>query len=535
MNETPFSDLANLCERLRNTPKRNEKVALIAEFLLKIRPEEIGAAVLLIIGYIFPESVSKPLEVSAATIRKVLEKGRQTSLIHKPLSILQVQRTFDGIASATGSGSRHSKERLLEGLLGQASEVESRYILKNTFGEMQIGVVEGVMIEAIAKAAEVDVELVRRANMVLGDLGKVADIALTHGMTGLQDVRLVLFRPLKPMLAEKASDLSQVFREHGGTTALEYKLDGARVQIHKTGDQIRIFSRRLTEATGSLPEIVQLVRDRVNAREALIEGEVVAMGRNQRPLPFQELMRRFKRIHAIKEAVKETPLRLYIFDVLYIDGSSLLDTPYEKRWTILSSMVDPELLAERIVTDDPKCAEAFLEKAMAAGHEGLMAKALQSDYAPGVRGKKWFKIKPADSLDLAIVAADWGYGRRSQWLSDYYLAVLDPETGYFLRVGKTFKGLTDEEFEEMTRRLLSLKVSETKHTVQVRPEVVVEVEFGEVQKSPSNESGVALRFARITRIRTDKGPRDICTLEQIKKKYEDQFRYKASRGNTATD
>ncbi len=338
-----------------------------------------------------------------------------------------------------------------------------------------------------------------------------------------------LFIPLKPMLAATSYDIKEVLQEHGGRTAFEYKFDGARIQIHRLGGEVRIYSRRMTEVTTSLPDIVDLIRDRIASREVILEGEAVAVGAGDRPLPFQELMRRFKRTHDVEEMVKRIPMRLHIFDILYLDGRPLIDEPYLERWRILEGVCPRELLAERLVTGDPLEAEAFLRKALEEGHEGLMAKRLESTYTPGVRGKGWFKIKPAETLDLVLAAADWGHGRRTGWLSNYHLAARSGDE--YLIVGKTFKGLTDEEFEWMTRRLLELKVGETHHTVYVRPEVVVEVDYNEIQRSPHYRSGFALRFARIKRIREDKRPEEADTMEKVKELYERQFKYKAKAGS----
>jgi DNA ligase-1 len=273
---------------------------------------------------------------------------------------------------------------------------------------------------------------------------------------------------------------------------------------------------------------VQLANERIRSEEFLVEGEVVATGRKEKPLPFQDLMRRFRRVHDIETMVKEIPLKLFLFDVIYLDGKLLIDTPYKERWAILEEIVDSDLLAKRIVTRDLREAKKLVDASVQAGHEGLMAKDLQSTYTPGVRGKKWFKIKPAETLDLVIVAAEWGSGRRRGWLSNYHLAVRDNHTGEYLMVGKTFKGLTDEEFTAITKRLLELKTRETDYTVYVRPSLVVEVAFNEVQRSPHYKSRFALRFARITRFREDKRPEDADTVQRLQTLYDDQFKYKAS-------
>ncbi len=527
--ETCFLELANLCRALEKTTKRKEKIKLVSSFLRRLREEEVAPAVYLIVGKVFPDADSRVLEVGWRTIQKTMHEkgGKQVSLTEKPLTILQVYRQLEKIAAATGKGSRKRKENLVASLLSQASPTEAEYLTRIMFSEMRIGVSEGMMLEGIAAAAEVDLKLIRRSHMLLGDLGEVAVTALKKGKEGLQRVTVQLFKPIKPMLAEMSYDLAEVFAKHGGKTAFEYKFDGARVQIHKKGREVRIFSRRLTDVTASVPDITALIRNKIDVEEALLEGEVVAVGASGRPLPFQDLMRRFRRVHDVEEMVKRIPLRLFLFDIVYLNGKSLIDAPYADRWRLLSQVCEKGLLAERVVTDKVSEAEGFLKAAMKAGHEGLMAKALNSNYTPGVRGKKWFKIKPAEHLDLVIVAAEWGHGRRRGWLSNYHLAARDEETGGFLVIGKTFKGLTDAEFAELTRRLQEIKVSENEYTVQVKPRIVVEVAYNEIQKSPHYKSGFALRFARITRIRDDKGPEEADTIARIRELYEKQFEHKA--------
>src|SRR5437773_218622 len=384
---------------------------------------------------------------------------------------------------------------------------------------------EGLMLEGIADAAGVDAESVRTAHMFLGDLGMVAEIALFEGAVGLRSRGLRLLAPMKPMLAEMAEDLDEVLAEHGGQTAVEFKLDGARIQIHRKGDVVRIFSRRLSDVTDSLPEIVAIAKS-LPASEFLLEGEVVAVNADGKPLPFQDLMRRFRRVHGIAAAQEEIPLKLYLFDLLHVDGQTLIDAPYRARWESLERLVPSEYLTARRIVTHKQEIEPFLQAALVAGHEGLMAKALDSTYSVGKRGKKWFKIKPADLLDMAIVAAEWGSGRREGWLSNYWLAVRDESTGGFQMIGKTFKGLTDAEFETMTECLRGLATSEERWGFHVRPEVVVEVAYNEIQRSPHYPSGFALRFARIVRIRDDKGPDDVDTYARLKDLYKKQFERK---------
>lgn len=527
--ETRFSLLAELCGELEIVTKRRQKAELVGQFLRDLRTEEVAVAVYLVVGSVFAESSPKTLDVSWSTLRKALKREKQTPLLRRPLTILGVHRFLSKIAKASGTGSRRTKEEILRSLFTQASQMEARCISKNIFGEMQHGVGEGVMIESIAYATDVPPELVRRANMFSGDLGKVAMIAFTEGESGLRQIGIRLFRPIKPMLAEIAEEIDVVFVEQGRPTAFEYKFDGARIQIHVRGEDVRIYSRRLTQVTHSLPEIVQLVRNTIQAENAIMEGEVIAVGEEERPLPFQDLMRRFTRVRDIDTMTKEVPLRLHLFDLLYLNDESLVDTAYRERWQKLSEVAPSNLLANRIVTGDPVDVERFLEAAIRNGHEGLMVKKLDSPYTPGRRGKRWLKIKPADHLDLVIVAADWGYGRRTGWLSNYHLAARNLKTGQYDVVGKTFKGLTDEQFKWMTNRLQELKIEEGKYTVYVKPEVVVEVAYNEIQKSNKYDSGFALRFARVKRIRDDKPPREIVTLDEIERQYEKQFTYRAKK------
>jgi DNA ligase-1 len=459
----------------------------------------------------------------------LLERARLEPPQPPPLSILDVYRTFEEIAAATGSGSRQRKEGLLQGLLLRAAPVEAKYIVKDVIAEMRHGVGEGIMLEAIAQAAAVQPRLVRRANMLWGDLGEVALVALTEEEAALKQATVRLFRPLKPMLAQIAEDMAEAFERYQGRVALEYKLDGARVQIHKRDDEVKIYSRQLADVTASLPDVVEEIRSGLQANEAIVEGEAVAVDAQGHPLPFQHLMRRFRRVHDVATMVQEIPLQLHLFDLLYVDGHDLIDTPCEKRWQALEAIVGTLSLVPRLIPQTVEEGERFAEQAYRAGHEGVMAKDLTSKYTPGVRGKAWLKLKHVLSLDLVIVAADWGYGRRHGWLSNYHLAARDERTGEYLEVGKTFKGPTDEEFQEMTRRLLALERSRRGGTIFVEPRVVVEVLFNELQESSQYKSGLALRFARIARVREDKSPVEADTIQTLRQLYERQFEYKGRR------
>jgi len=483
---------------------------------------------LFLAGKPFPEADPRVLEISYATLSTAGKTMSQTLLTEdaNPLTITEVFSTLGKLAEIRGVGSKEKRLALLSSLLSRTTPLETEYLSRMLLGEMRIGVVEGVLLDAVAEASGVPRQLVRRAHMLHGDIGDVARIAMTEGSVALEKVGLRLFVPVKPMLAEMAESIPQVLAEHKEGSAFEYKLDGARIQIHRKQDQVRIFSRRLTDVTESIPEMVDYAKTKIRASEFLIEGEVVALGEGGKPVPFQDLMRRFRRVHGVEDMVEKIPLRLYLFDILQSGGKTLIDLPCTERWVILASLAPAESLAPRIVTRDPKIVEDFMQSALKEGHEGLMAKSLPSDYSPGARGKKWFKIKPADRLDVVIVAADWGSGRRVGWLSNYHLAVRDDETGEYLVVGKTFKGLTDVEFEMITKRLQELKTKESKWTVHVKPEIVVEVAHNEIQRSPRYKSGFALRFARIAKFRDDKTPEEADTIQRLRKLYEKQFENK---------
>lgn len=522
--ETPLSRLVEVVEALEATRSRLEKRGILVGFLRGLGAEEVGPAVLLLTGKVLPESDGPPLNVGWATLRKALRASGQATLLPRELTILQAHDAFRRIAWATGRDSVRTKRRILEALFAQAAEAEREVLLRALSGEMRIGAHEGVLLEALADATGADPEVVRRAHMFLGDLGETARLALTKGKGALARQRIRLFTPVRPMMAEMADDLAHVFAEHGDTTVLEYKLDGARIQVHRVDGRVRVFSRRLTEVTESLPEVVAWA-EAFGGGDLLVEGEVVAVDGQGRPLPFQDLMRRFRRVHDVEGLAEAIPLQLRLFDALVVEGKPLIDEPLVARWNALAAAVPAELLVPRLENPSLAQAGAFLEEALDAGHEGLMAKDPRSPYLPGKRGKRWLKVKPAETLDAVILAGEWGHGRRQGWLSNYHLGVRDAEGG-FAMIGKTFKGLTDAEFKAMTRRLLDLRVRETPYVVTVRPAVVVEVAYNEIQRSPHYASGFALRFARIARVRDDKSAAEVDTLERLRGLYDRQFRRK---------
>ncbi|MEM4021505.1 MAG: ATP-dependent DNA ligase [Nitrososphaerota archaeon] len=507
---------------------RKDKVAQIVRLLQELEPNEVAPAILLLIGRVMPEGDEDKLDIGAAAVYQLLEElGQTTLLAAEPLTILEVWNGLREISSLRGAGSRERKLMILRGLIARMSALEKHWFLKQLMGEMQHGVNEGLVLEAVAELTGASLEDVQRAFMLVGRIGDLVELAVRGGGDAIRSTRLQVFRPVRPMLAEMCHDLEQLLKESDKPMGFEYKFDGARVQIHVKDNEVRIFSRRLSDVTRSLPDIVQVVKE-FSSRfsEIVLDGEVVAVDEAGRPMPFQELLRRFRRLKGVEEEAERIPLKLWIFDILYLDGQELLDMPYRERRELLEKLIPEEHLAPRIISSRLEEVQSFMRRAMQEGHEGLMAKSLESPYRPGRRERLWLKIKPADTLDLVIVAADWGHGRRSGWLSNYHLAAYNPETGEFEVVGKTFKGLTDEEFEWMTKRLLELAVSDDGYTVAVRPRIVVEVAFNEIQRSPKYRSGYALRFARITRIRADKAPEEADTIQRIRELYEQQFERK---------
>ncbi len=523
-----FSEFAALCYELEKTASRLAKVAAAAEYLKRLEPDEIRHGVAFLSGRPFPVSDPRNLAIGAGALLEANGVSETPPEPSRLLTLKDVAQSFAAIAEAAGKGSRREKYVRLQELIARATAQERPVLFRLLHNELRIGLHDGLIQEAIARACGADLKSVRRAALFLSDLAEVAAIGLTRGARGLQEVDIKLFIPLLPMLSELCQDFDEIFQAHGGETALEYKYDGARIQIHKDQDCVRIWSRRLSEVTLSLPDITKIAREELAGHSFILDGEVIAVGKDGRPYPFQELMRRFKRIHGIESAATDIPLSLHLFDCLFLNGRSLIDAPYEERWSRLEAVSAGKHLTQRQIVHEKVQATAFLDQALAAGHEGLMAKALYSPYTPGNRGKLWFKIKPAETVDCVIIAADRGSGRRRGWLSNYHLAVADAAGG-FAPVGKTFKGLTDKEFTEMTTTLKELQVADDGYTVTVRPEVVVEVAYNEIQKSPQYSSGVALRFARITRIRDDKGPAQVTTLAELQSLYERQFTYKSRR------
>lgn len=572
---TNFLELCNLCEQLKKVGSKKAKVSMVADFLRKVSlPTEAGLIVHFIVGRIPPDI--PPLNVGYALVYDIIKKisnitdeqfldeynktgdiGETVETIFKknppktqklffesPLTVTEFHNILKKIGETTGENSRIKKGRLIESLLVRISPVEAKYFVKNLIGEMRHGVSEGLMEEAIAKTFNISLEKVRFAHMVAGDLGEVCKILKQKGKEGLEEISLTLFQPIKPMLADMAKNPAEAIARHGGKTSFEFKLDGIRVQIHKKDSEIKIFSRRLKDVTESFPEIVKTVANKVKAHSLIMEGEIIPVTDEGKPLPFQYIMRRYGRIRGMEETFKNIPVALYIFDLLYLNGKPLVNQPFLERRKILSDIVPGQMLTPQLITSSVNEAETFFEKAIEEGHEGLIAKQLNSIYTPGIRGKKWLKIKKVlETLDLVILAAEYGHGYRHKWLSDYYLGVKNSEDkegtistvssfadyvekfnhNKFKVVGKTFKGLTDDEIKMVTDKLKKIVLEQHGRTVIVKPEIVVEVAFSDIQKSPLYSCGYALRFARIIRIRDDKTVNEIDSIEKVKRMYKEQL------------
>jgi len=509
--------LARLVEtagRLRATTRKTEKVALLADLLRQARGREAELAALYLSGTL-PQG---RIGVGWRTLQGVHGDEPRTG---EPLALADVDRSFDAIAGEEGPGSTERRGAALRALFARADPGERRFLAELILGELRQGALDALVLDAIAKAAGLSPSVVRQAAMYSGDLGRVARAALEEGAAGLARFSLRLLSPVSPMLASPAEDVAEAL-ERMGAAAFEYKVDGARIQVHKAGDQVRVFTRHLHDATDRVPEVVEWARS-LPAREAVLEGEAIALRPDGRPQPFQATMSRFGRSKNVAAARQQVPLSFFFFDALHLeDEGPLVTLGYRERAARLARTVGPERLLPQIVTGRFDEAERFLRQSLDAGHEGLMAKSLAAPYAAGQRGFHWLKLKTARSLDLVILAAEWGSGRRRGWLSNLHLGARDPESGRFVMLGKTFKGLTDEMLRWQTEKLLSLETGRDPMTVYVRPEVVVEIAFSDLQESPRYPAGLALRFARVKRYRPDKPASEADTIQTVNEIFRQQ-------------
>jgi len=478
-----LASLVSTSSQVTATSGRLAKTRLLADLLKQARADEIALAIAYLSGTIRQAKVG----VGWATLQKAKSHVAKTP----SLQIHEVDTTLEKIATTAGKGSATEKQRLLGDLFSRATAEEQDFLLRLLTGELRQGALEGVMVEAVAKARDLPASDVRRAVMLAGNLGAVAS-------GDLSSFKVELFRPLKPMLAKTATDVDDALAELG-PASFEYKLDGIRIQVHKKGEQVRIYSRTLNDITAELPAVVD-ISTIMDMSEVILDGEAIVLSADKRPVRFQETMK------GLGSAVP------FFFDILYLDGASLLDQPYSARTKLLPEAHRPP----HIVTADASAAQSFFDAAIAAGQEGLMAKGLESTYEAGRRGGAWFKIKKANTLDLVVLAAEWGHGRRHGKLSNLHLGARDPNGG-FVMLGKTFKGLTDELLEWQTKRLLELETRREGIVVHVRPELVVEIAFNGLQDSPHYPGGLALRFARVIRYRDDKKPDEADTIDTVRR------------------
>jgi DNA ligase-1 len=502
-----LAELAETSRRVASTSRRSEKIDALTQCLRRLTPQEIEVAVAFLSG----GTRQNKLGVGPGVI---MAARSALAALSPTLNLGDVDRALEQIARTSGPGSITARRQLLAELLARATAREQELLVRLLLGELRQGALEGLMLEAIAQAAQLPLSEVRRAAMVAGGLTPVARAALTEGSLGLRRFSLQLFRPVLPMLAQPAQDVEDALKQLG-TAALEWKLDGARVQLHKSGDEVRVYSRGLNDVSAAVPELVKAVQA-LRASALILDGETIALQRDGRPRPFQVTMRRFGRKLNVERMRHELPLSVFFFDCLRRDDEDLTCRCATDRFAALADAVPSDLVIPRLVTADLASAHQFFDTALASGHEGVMAKSLPAPYEAGSRGSSWLKVKRAHTLDLVVLAAEWGHGRRRGWLSNLHLGARDPTAGGFVMLGKTFKGLTDEMLEWQTKTLLALEASRDAYSVYVRPDLVVEIAVNEIQESPQYPGGLALRFARVKRYRMDKRPDEADTIDTVR-------------------
>lgn len=552
-----YLDMANVYERLEAISAKLEKTDILAKLFSQTPPDFLYKVVLLACGRAFPKWAPQEIGIANKMMIKaiaratgfkpsmIVEKFKRTGdlglvaeecikgkkqgvLLKKILTVDKVFENIKQLAFSTGIKSQEKKLSLIAELLVSAEPKEARYVVRSILEELRIGVAEGIVRDAIAKAFNVDVGLVEHAWNMLPDFGEVAIVAKEKGKGGLKKIKVEVGKPIMVLLAEKSSDLETALKD-AKNPAVEVKYDGMRTQIHKKGDRLWLFTRRLENVTTQFPDLVALCKKAIKVDECIMDGETLGIDpKTGRPLPFQQLSQRVHRKYDIGEIVKKIPVQINLFDIIYLDGKLLFNKTLKERRKILEESFDAIpgkfQLSEQIVPKGLEEAEEFYEKSIAMGEEGVIVKNLNATYQPGRRvAGGWFKVKPImETLDLVIVGAEWGTGKRAKWLSSYVLASRDPDTGKFLACGMMGTGLTEQQFRDMTETLKPLITKEGGRSVEVKPEVVVEIGYEEIQKSPNYESGYALRFPRLQRTREDKGPEEADTTERLEILYKNQ-------------
>jgi DNA ligase-1 len=517
-------DVATASAEVGATSARLAKVARIADLLRRAGTENDAKLVAVVVSWLSGELPQRQIGVGWAALRSLPSPAAEPSL-----TVLQVDAAFSEIGKVAGKGSQARRTELVKGLFAAATAPEQTFLRRLLSGELRQGALAGVMADAVAKAAEIAAPVVRRAAMLGGDLPAVAAAALTGDETALEQFTLKVGRPVGPMLAQTATGVREALERLGGTAVFEAKLDGARVQIHRAGDAVSIYTRSLDDVTARLPEVVDATLA-LPVTDLIADAEAIALRPDGRPHRFQVTASRFGRGAGrgekdrsvdIAMARESQPLSVFVFDLLHLDGEDLLDRPASERVDALDAIVPKAHRVDRLITADTDAAQRFLDVTLEAGHEGVMAKSLTAPYEAGRRGAGWLKVKPVHTLDLVVLAVEWGSGRRTGKLSNIHLGARDPATGGFVMLGKTFKGMTDAMLEWQTKRFTGLAAGPTDgYVVKLRPEQVVEIAFDGVQGSTRYPGGMALRFARVLRYRDDKSPAEADTIDTVRAFYE---------------
>ena len=502
-----LAEVVETSRRVTSTSKKLEKIELLVALLKRLSPEEVEIAAAFLSG----TTRQGRIGIGYSTLSSAMTSPSEIPTIE----VLEVDRTLDELSAVSGPGSESRKRALLSNLFSRATKEEQQFLSGLLVGELRQGALEGIMLEALGRASGLGGDRIRRAAMMGGGSARIARAAMEKGEAGLANFDIRLFCPVQPMLAQTAEDVAEAVSELG-EAALEYKFDGARVQAHKSGDEVVIYSRGANDVSAAVPEIVQAVRA-LPARELILDGEAISLDAEGRPQPFQVSMRRFGRKLNVQELIDELPMTPFWFDLLYLNGKSTVDEHQAKRFRELYQLAPCEQIVPHLVTESRTAAEGFLHGALARGHEGIMAKSRHAPYAAGSRGQSWLKVKQARTLDLVILAAEWGNGRRQGWLSNLHLGARDAEKGGFAMLGKTFKGLTDEMLAWQTAELQKIEIARDKYTVYVEPKIVVEIAFNEIQVSQKYVSGLALRFARVKSYRPDKPVAESDTFQTVQK------------------
>lgn len=551
-----YSILAKTYEELEKESGKLKKVDILSNLLSKTPTDLLSKVVILASGKVFPayselktgvatkmvmKAISKATGISQnEIIKKFKESGdlglvaedcmkskKQKVFLKKTLTIQLVFDNIQKLATLTGSGSQEKKLNLIAELLVSSEPIEARYVIRTILETMRIGVAEGIIRNSIAKSFNVDAKIVEDAWFLRADYGEIARITKQKGERGLKRIKIEFGKPIIIMLGEKSPTLKEALEKYEHPI-LEYKYDGMRTQIHKKNDKFCIFTRRLENVTDQFPDLLKFAKEGIKANECIIEGEVIGIDpKTGNPMPFQQLSRRVRRKYDIDIMVKKIPIRIYLFDIVFLNGKTLFNEPYSERRKKLKKSIktipNKFELAQSLVTKDLKKAEKFYKASLKEKQEGLMVKNLDAKYQPGRRVGYWLKVKPImETLELVIVGAEWGKGKRSNWLSSFTLACRDPDTGDFLPVGKLGTGLTDEEFQEFTKKLKSLIISEKGTELKIKPDFVIEVAYEEIQKSPTYGSGYALRFPRLQKIREDRRPEDCDEIDRVVELFKSQ-------------